>query len=163
VRLSAEDQHAVHRRDLVHRRPHAARRGQFFGTLIHHARVGGCTFAQAQVAIPIAVILTAQRRCLMARAGLLLLGRAGRRATRVVAIALASEARPAEREQAAAESASLEAQQPLVVHRSLTAKATNLPRLPAASIVGSSRRPSAEGLGLQSGALDLFGVLARRI
>jgi hypothetical protein len=38
-----------------------------FETLIHHARVGGCAFAQAQVAIPIAVIRAAQRRCLMAR------------------------------------------------------------------------------------------------
>lgn len=99
----------------------------------------------------------------MARPGPLLLRLAGRRTTCVVAVALATKARLAEREQAAAESASLEAQQPLVVHRSLTAKATNLPRLPDASIVGSSRRPSAEGLGLQSEALDLFGVLAGRI
>jgi hypothetical protein len=163
VGLSADDQHAVHRRDRVHRRPYAARRGQFFGTLIHHAGVAGCTFAQAPVAIPVAVILAAQRRCLMARPGLLLLRRAGGRTTPVVAVALTTEARPAEREQVAAESASLEAQQPLVVHRSLTAKATNLPRLPDASIVGSSRRPSAEGLGLQSGALDLFGVLRAQI
>ncbi len=36
----------------------------------------------------------------------------------------------------------------------------NLLREPASSILSQSRRPSAEGLGLQSGALDLFGVLA---
>jgi hypothetical protein len=57
VALSADDQCTVHRRDRGHRQPHADRPGQFLGTLIHHARAGGCTFAQAQFAIPITVIL----------------------------------------------------------------------------------------------------------
>jgi hypothetical protein len=47
-----------------------------------------------------------------------------------------------------------------VDHRASTATTTNLPAPSASSIVCSKPVSSAEGLGLPSGALDLFGVLA---
>jgi len=93
--LSADAQRTVHRRDRGHRQPHARRRGQFLGTLIHHARAEGCTFAQAQLAIPITVIRTAERRGLMVRPRLLLLRGARGPTTRVVAVALPALTLPA--------------------------------------------------------------------
>jgi hypothetical protein len=56
VSLLAEVLAAVHRRIRVLRQPHADGWGQFLGTLIHHADHRACTLAQAELAIPIAVI-----------------------------------------------------------------------------------------------------------
>jgi len=74
-----------------------------------------------------------------------------------------AETPPAHREQALATTASLEAKRELGVHRPAVATPTNLPTSPASSIVSSRPVcPSAEGLGLASEALDLFGVRADR-
>jgi len=66
-----------------------------------------------------------------------LLGRASRHSARVVAVAVAPEARSAHREQPRATAASLEAKCELGVHRPAVATPTNLPTSPAASIVSS--------------------------
>ena len=50
----------------------------------------------------------------------------------------------------------------LVVHRLLPRRRKTCSRRQRRASCAQSRRPSAEGLGLQSGALDLFGVLAGR-
>jgi hypothetical protein len=126
---------AVHRRERTFRQPHAARRGQYFGTLIHHARERRC--ASAQLAIAVAVIVTALGRALVRRASLRQLRLARRDATVIAAVDLPSVAAAADREQLQATAASLEAEQQLVVHRSPTATTTNLPTATTPSIVCS--------------------------
>lgn len=117
------------------RRAHAARRAQLFGTLIHHAR--RCAFAQAELAIALCVIGPTLGRLLVPSPRDALLGRASRHSARVVAVAVAPEARSAHREQPRATAASLEAKCELGVHRPTVATPTNLPTSPAASIVSS--------------------------
>ena len=117
------------------RQAHAARRGQYFGTLIHHARSRRCTFAQ--LAIAIAVVFAASRGGLVRRAR-----RAGLRYARwlaavITAVGLPVVAAAADREQGLATDASLEAKQQLAVHRSPAATTTNLPPRPTTSIVCS--------------------------
>jgi hypothetical protein len=124
------------------RQAHAARRGQYFGTLIHHARDRRCAFAQlaialAQLAIAIAVILTATGRGLVRRTQRTELRCARRLAAVIAAVGLPVVTAAAEREQALTTDASLEAKQQLAVHRSPTAMTTNLPPAPTASTVCS--------------------------
>jgi len=126
---------AVHRRGRALWRAHAARRGQVFGTLIHHAR--RCAFAQAQLAIALGVIGPTLGRLLMPGPRGSLLRRASRGPARVVAVAVASKTRPAHREQILATTASLEAKRELGVHRPAVATPTNLPTSSASSIVSS--------------------------
>jgi hypothetical protein len=126
---------AGHRRGRALRQAHAARRGQYFGTLIHHARGGRCAFAQ--LAIAIAMIVTAIRGRLVGRARRANL-RVARRLTAVVAaVRLPAVAAAADREQLQATRASLESKQQLAVHRSPTVTTTNLPTAPTTSIVCS--------------------------
>lgn len=125
--------YAVYRRERALRQPHAARRGQYFGTLIHHAR----RCALAQLAIAIAVILTPLGRALVRRTRCALLRCARWDATVVAAVDLSSIAAAANRKQVKATSTPLEAKQQLVVHRSPIAETTNLPTTPAPSIVCS--------------------------
>jgi uncharacterized membrane protein len=117
------------------RQAHAVRRGHYFGTLIHHARGRRCAFAQ--LAIAIAMVVTAIGRLLVLRARRLDLRRARRLTTVVAAVRLPAVAATAHQEQAQATDASLEAEQQLAVHRSPTAMTTNLPTAPTASIVCS--------------------------
>lgn len=124
---------AVHRRERTLRQPHAARRDQYFGTLIHHARC--CALAQLTIAI--AVILTPLRRALVRRTRCALLRCTRWNTTVIPAVGLSSIAAAANREQVKATSAPLEAKQQLVVHRSPTAETTNLPATPTPSIVCS--------------------------
>src|SRR5271165_5201630 len=64
VRTPAEVLVADHQRARALRRAHAAREGQLFGTLIHHAR--RCAFAQTKLAITITMIRATMRGLLVA-------------------------------------------------------------------------------------------------
>jgi len=124
------------------RQAHAARRGQYFGTLIHHARDRRCAFAQlasafAQLAIAIAVVLTAAGRALVRGTQRAELRCARRLAAVIAAVGLPVVTAAADREEAQTTDASLEAKQQLAVHRSPTATTTNLPSEPTTSIVCS--------------------------
>jgi hypothetical protein len=83
------------------------------------------------------VIHPAIRRRLMTCSCFALLLLALGDAARLVAVALPAKARAADREHALATSTPLEAKRALVVHRPQAAKATNLPRTTATSIVCS--------------------------
>jgi hypothetical protein len=96
----------------------------------------------------------------MPRASRPLLRRPDLSAALVAAVRRASEARPARREQRHATTASLKAKRELGVHRPAVATPRTCPRRRRRASSAQSRCPSAEGLGLQSGALDLFGVRA---
>jgi hypothetical protein len=135
VDTPAEALVAVHRQGRVLRPAHAARRGQLFGTLIHHAR--RCPFAQAKRAIAISIVGSSLWRLLVPSARGALLGRASHYAARVVAVTVASEAGPAHREQIIATTASLKAKRELGVHRPAVETPTNLPTSSASSIVSS--------------------------
>jgi hypothetical protein len=96
------------------RQAHAARRGQYFGTLIHHARDRRCTFAQlaialAQLAIAVAVVFTTAGRCLVRRTQRTKLRSARRLPAVIAAVGLPVVTAPADREHALATEASLEA------------------------------------------------------
>jgi len=122
------------------RQAHTARWGQYFGTLIHHAR--RCAFAQlaitfAQLAIAIAVVLTAAGRGLVLRTQRAELQRARRLAAAIVTVGLPVVAAAAHHEQALTTDASLEAKQQPAVHRSPTVMTTNLPAAPTGSTVCS--------------------------
>lgn len=149
---------AVHWRGRALRRAHPARRDQVFGTVIRHAR--RCAFAQSELAIALSMIGEPLWRSLVASASCTLLRGASRHTTRVFAVSLAAKTRPAHREQAVATTASLKTKRELAVHRPAVVTPTNLPTSSASSIVSSSRCPSAEGLGVVTEALDLFGVRA---
>jgi hypothetical protein len=141
---------AGHQRGRALRQAHAARRGQYFGTLIHHACDRCFAFAQlaiafAQLAIAIAVVLTAAGRGLVRRTYFAELRRARRRATVIAAVGVPVVAAAADREQLLTTQASLEAKQQLAVHRSPTAATTNLPTAPTTSIVCS--QPASIGRG----------------
>jgi hypothetical protein len=109
---------AGHQRGRALRQAHAARRGQYFGTLIHHARDRCCAFAQlaitfAQRAIAIAVVLTAAGRGLVRRTQRAELRCARRLAAVIAAVGLPVVTAATEREQALTNDASLEAKQQL--------------------------------------------------
>jgi hypothetical protein len=146
---------AVHRRARTLRRAHPADRGHFLGTVIHHARGERCTFAQAQLAVAIAVILPAVRRLLVPCAGIADLGFPARRPARRGAVGLAPVARLADLEEAHAEDTSLEAKQ-RAVHRVSDRDDEKLAHHPDNEHLARSRRPSAWGLGRQSEAPFLF-------
>jgi hypothetical protein len=135
--------------------PHAARRGQYFGTLIDHAR----SCALAQLAIAVAVILTPFGRTLVRRTRCAHLRCARWNATALAAVGLSAIAAAANRKQVEATSAPLEAKQQLVVHRSPTAETTSWPATPTPSIVCS--QPASIGRGSRAipGTRVLFGVL----
>jgi hypothetical protein len=126
---------AGHQGGRALRQAHAARRGQYFGTLIHHARDRRCAFAQLAVAI--AVVLAAAGRGLVLRPRGADLRCARRLAAIIAAVSLPVVTAAADQEQTLATEASLEAKQQLAVHRSPTATTTNLPSAPTASIVCS--------------------------
>jgi hypothetical protein len=133
---------AGHQGGRALRQAHAARRGQYFGTLIHHARDRRCAFAQlaialAQLTIAIAVVLTTAGRGLVRRTQRTELRCARRLAAVIAAIGLPVVAAATDREHPLATEASLEAEQQLAVHRSPTVTTTNLPSEPTTSIVCS--------------------------
>ena len=96
------------------RQAHAALRGQFLDTVIHHAR--GVALAATELAIAIGVVRAALGRLLVASPRGSLLRGPSRDLARVAAVALPSVTGAAQGEQTEAQSASLEPQQ-LVVHR----------------------------------------------
>jgi hypothetical protein len=146
---------AVHRRARTLWRAHPADRGHFLGTVIHHARRERCTFAQAQLAVAIAVISAAVRRLLVPCAGIADLGFPARRPARRGAVGLAPVARLADLEETHAEDTSLEAKQ-RAVHRVSDRDDEKLAHDPDNEHLARSRRPSAWGLGRQSEAPFLF-------
>lgn len=126
------------------RRAHPADGGHFFGTVIHHARDQRCTFAQAQRAVPIAVVRPATGRSLVVSPSCPGLLRPGRQPARRGAVDLAAVARSADREHAHAELASLEAEQH-VVHRFSDRNDDKLAHRAGIEHRARSRRPSAWG------------------
>jgi hypothetical protein len=133
---------AGHQRGRALRQAHAARRGQYFGTLIHHARDRRCAFAQlaitfAQLAIAVTMVLAAPGRGLVRRPYPAELRRARRLAAVVTTVGVPVVTAAADQEQALTTDASLEAKQQPAVHRSPTAMTTNLPAAPTGSSVCS--------------------------
>src|SRR5205823_3019507 len=100
---------AVHRRRRILRRAHAARRGNFRGTLIPHARLLS-PLPLAQRAVVIAVVGATLRRRAVLRLRLAHLLVARRGLVLVAAVQLAAVTRPAEREQVQAVATPLEAE-----------------------------------------------------
>jgi hypothetical protein len=161
VSLAVDRARAGHRQRRITRRRHACHRVKKTWTLIRHACELGLADALAAVALVVAMIeptfgrlsVTSARRSL--RLGTC--RHLARRATEP----LSAIAGSTDTEHQQAPATPLESKL-LVVHRLLPRRRKTCSGRRWRASCAQSRRPSAEGLGLQSGALDLFGVLAGR-
>jgi hypothetical protein len=151
--------HVVHRRGRILRRAHAARRGNFGGTLIPHAGARGAPSGTPRP-IVIAVVGAALRTAPVTRLGSSHLRVTGRRLVRWHAVDLAPIAGPADRKQAQALGAPLE-EKADVVHVERGRRRKTCPQRPPRASC-ASRRPR-RGFRLPPGPLLFFGVLGLRI
>ena len=151
--------HVVHRRGRILRRAHAARRGNFGGTLIPHAVACGPVPGTPRP-IVVAVVGAALRTAPVTRLGSSHLRVTGRRLVRWHAVDLAPIAGPADRKQAQALGAPLE-EKADVVHVERGRRRKTCPQRPPRASC-ASRRPR-RGFRMPPGPLLIFGVLGPRI